>query len=94
MLHGPAAKLADDKSAARKSKLGIKLFFLYAFIYAGFVYIGVGYPELMGIRIMFGLNLAIVYGFGLIVLAIIMGFIYNFACSRLEDKLNKEEEKI
>jgi hypothetical protein len=28
---------------------------------------------------------------GLIVLAVVMGLIYNFFCTRLEDKLNKEE---
>jgi len=94
MLHGPAAKLDKDHAAERKAKLGIKLFFVYALIYAGFVFIGVSMPELMGLRIIFGLNLAIVYGFGLIILAIIMGFLYNAACSRLEDKLNKEEDKV
>ncbi|MDD3876722.1 MAG: DUF485 domain-containing protein [Bacteroidales bacterium] len=92
MLHGPAANLGDDNAAERKSKLGIKLFLIYALIYAGFVYIGVSYPDLMGIRLFFGLNLAIVYGFGLIVLAIIMGFLYHLACTRLENKLNKEED--
>jgi len=92
MLHGPAVKLDKDNSAERKSKLGVKLFLIYALIYAGFVFIGVSKPDLMGVRVFFGLNLAIVYGFGLIVLAIIMGFLYNLACSKLEDKLNKEEE--
>lgn len=94
MLHGPAAKLGKDNSAERKSKLGVKLFIIYALVYAGFVFIGVSKPEIMGIRIFFGLNLAIVYGFGLIVLAIIMGFLYNAACTRLENKLNIEEDKI
>lgn len=94
MLHGPAAKLGTDNAAARKSKLGIKLFILYALIYAGFVFIGVGYPNFMGNRIFLGLNLAIVYGFGLIILAIVMGFLYNAACTRLENKLNKEEDKV
>ena len=93
MLHGPAAKKEEDKAALRKSRLGIKLFFIYAMIYAGFVVIGVFNPSLMGVRVAFGLNLAIFYGFGLIILAIIMGFLYHLACSRLEDKLNIEEEQ-
>jgi len=66
-MHGPAAKLETDHAAAKKAKLGIKLFIFYILIYAGFVVIGF---------------------VGLIVLAIVMGFIYNAMCSRLEDKMN------
>lgn len=93
MFHGPASSHEDDYAAERKSRLGLKLFIAYALIYAGFVTIGVIRPELMGIRIIWGLNLAIVYGFGLILLAIIMGFLYHLACSRLEDKLNHHPDK-
>jgi uncharacterized membrane protein (DUF485 family) len=87
-MHGPAAKLETDHAAAKKAKLGIKLFIFYILIYAGFVVIGLVDPELMGLHIIGKQNLAIVYGFGLIVLAIVMGFIYNAMCSRLEDKMN------
>ncbi len=93
MLHEPASPQQEDKAAERKSRLGLKLFFVYAIIYAGFVFIGVTKPSLMGIRVIFGLNLAIVYGFGLIIIAIVMGFLYHLACSKLEDKLNIEEDK-
>ncbi len=87
-MHGPAAKLETDHAAAKKAKLGIKLFIFYILIYAGFVVIGLVDPELMGVHIIGKQNLAIVYGFGLIVLAIVMGFIYNAICSKLEDKMN------
>jgi uncharacterized membrane protein (DUF485 family) len=43
----------------------------------------------MALIVFGGLNLAIVYGFGLIVLAIIMGLIYNHLCTKKEDELNK-----
>ncbi len=88
MFHEPAAKEEIDHSAGKKAKIGLILFFIYLTIYAGFVAIGLFSPELMGIKIFYGLNLAIVYGFGLIVLAVLMGFIYNMVCSSLEDKLN------
>lgn len=91
MQHGPAIKLSDDKASKKKASLGVKLFFIYLLIYAGFVLIGLISPELMGKRIAFGLNLAIVYGFGLIILAVIMGWIYHMVCSSYEDKMNKEE---
>jgi uncharacterized membrane protein (DUF485 family) len=88
MLHGPAAELKEDKSADRKSKLGLKFFFVYLIVYAVFVALCLFYPDFTGKRVALGLNLAVFYGFSLIILAIVMGFFYNMACSRLEDKLN------
>ena len=90
MLHEPAVvDNTTDNAAEKKAKLGVILFFVYTIIYAGFVAIGLTYPELMGLEVMAGQNLAIVYGFGLIVLAIVMGFVYNYFCSKMEDKMNK-----
>jgi uncharacterized membrane protein (DUF485 family) len=89
MLHEPAAVIATDNAAAYKSKLGVILFIFYTLVYSGFVVIGLTNPELMGAELIGGQNIAIIYGFGLIVLAIIMGFIYNYFCTRMENKLNK-----
>lgn len=93
MLHEPAhQETGPDKAALKKSRLGVKLFIVYTIIYFGFVIIGVFYPDLMGTYIVGGQNLAIVYGFGLIILAIIMGFLYHVACTRLENQMNGGEE--
>jgi len=92
MLHGEAVKLEKDESAAQKSKIGLILFGVYALIYAGFVAINTLTPKTMGIRVFLGLNLAVVYGFGLIILAIVMGVAYNHYCTKLEDRLNKPSE--
>ena len=92
MHHGPAVELGKDYSIAYKTRLGVILFFIYLLVYVGFVFIGVFYPDLMGITALAGLNLAFVYGMGLIVLAIIMGLAYNYFCTRHEDKMNKEAE--
>ena len=89
--HGPAVKLGKDNASEWKSKLGIKLFAVYGLIYIGFVTIITVKPDLMSTKIVLGLNLAVVYGMGLIVLAIIMGLIYNFFCTKKEDELNKPE---
>lgn len=93
MHHGPAAELGKDHSIAYKTRLGVKLFLVYLLVYAGFVGIGVFSPRLMGTTALLGLNLAFVYGMGLIVLAIIMGLVYNYFCTRHEDKMQKEEQK-
>ncbi len=89
MHHGPAVKLGEDNASKYKEKLGLKLFFAYLFIYCGFVVIGLFYPESMGMHVLGEQNLAVVYGFGLIVLAIIVGFIYNAMCTKKENELNK-----
>lgn len=89
MLHEPSVEIGTDKAAPKKAKLGVIMFFIYTIVYAGFVLIGLTKPELMGLELIGGQNIAIIYGFGLIVLAIVMGFIYNYLCTTYEDKMNK-----
>jgi len=89
MGHGPAAQWGEDKASDYKARLGVYLFIFYVLVYAGFIVINVMAPKTMGIIVMAGLNLACVYGFGLIFLAIIMGLIYNHMCTKKEYELNK-----
>ena len=91
MGHGPAAKLGKDNASPYKQSLGIKLFIVYALVYAGFVAINTFKPKLMDTPVMLGQNLAVVYGMGLIVLAIVMGLVYNHMCTKKEDELNTDE---
>ena len=93
MDHGPAVELGRDEAAAIKSKIGLRLFFVYGLIYAGFVFINTVKPKLMAKDIFMGLNLAVVYGFGLIILAIVMGLLYNAFCTKKENELNPPETK-
>jgi uncharacterized membrane protein (DUF485 family) len=91
MDHGPAVKLGKDNASPIKSKIGIALFLVYLIVYSGFVAISVFSLKTMGKTVFAGVNLAVIYGFGLIVLAIIMGIIYNAICTAYENKLNKSE---
>lgn len=91
MLHEPAVELGKDNSIEKKTKLGIILFWVYCLVYAGFVVIGTISPKTLGLQLFGGLNMAIVYGMGLIILAAVMGLIYNFFCTRYEKQLNKED---
>lgn len=93
MDHGPAVKLGVDLASKKKAKLGVILFIFYSLVYAGFVTIGVTNYELFGKIIFAGLNLAVVYGFGLIIFAIILGLAYHSICNKYENKMNKEEQK-
>lgn len=92
MLHEPAKKAGPDLAAGFKSRLGIKMFIVYAIVYAGFVVINVAKPVLMEKEIVFGLNLAVVYGFGLIIFALIMALVYNYFCAAEEKKHHNSNE--
>lgn len=85
MDHGPSTDWGEDRAAEYKTRLGLWMFIAYSIVYAGFVVINSVRPELMG-RLFGGLNLAIVYGMGLIVLALIMAFVYNALSGRAEER--------
>jgi uncharacterized membrane protein (DUF485 family) len=87
MDHGPASDWSKDKASNFKTRIGIWMFMLYAIIYLGFVLINTINPSLMASDIG-GLNLAIIYGFGLIIFALMLAFVYNAICSAAEEELN------
>ena len=90
MLHEPAAQeQGEDLATEYKTRLGIRLFIVYALVFAGFVAINTFAPAIMGFIVLFGLNLAIIYGFFLIILAIVLGLVYNSLCTAKEKELNK-----
>ena len=91
MLHEPAAKQEKDNASEWKAKLGIKLFWLYCIIYMGFVGIAVFAPSVMKTTVLAGTNLAVIYGLVLIIFAIILGLVYNHACTKKENELSKKE---
>ncbi len=92
MLHEPAVELGIDYASKRKSRLGLILFLVYGIIYAGFVILGLFFTDSLGLIVFSGLNLAVVYGFGLILLAIVMGFVYSLVCTHMEEQMNGRRE--
>jgi uncharacterized membrane protein (DUF485 family) len=92
MLHEPAAKQEKDNASEWKAKLGIKLFWLYCIIYMAFVGIAVFAPELMKTPVLAGTNLAIIYAMALIIFAIVLGLLYNHACTKKENELSDDKE--
>ena len=61
------------------SPIGLKLFLLYLTAYGVFVALNAFWPEVMKTPAVAGVNLAIVYGFGLIVGAFVLALIYAVA---------------
>ena len=92
MLHGKAAPNVEDKASNIKTRIGLWMFLLYTLVYAGFIVITVTVPDLMETNIG-QINLAIFYGLGLIVFALILALIYNHLCSKHENNMNGNEEK-
>jgi hypothetical protein len=55
-----------------------------------FIVINVVWPTAMGAIVVYGLNVAIVYGFALIVIAFLMAIFYNRLCTRHEKSFETE----
>ena len=86
MLHEPAVSSDVDPAIAYKTRVGVRLFLLYALVYVGFVTINVVNPLAMESIIFLGLNLAVVYGVGLIALAFILALVYTRLCAGKEQE--------
>ena len=91
MLHEPSALVGKDPSSPYKTRLGLWMFLAYCLFYAGFVAINLLSPQAMAAIVFMGLNLATVYGFALIIVALIMALIYNALCSAKEAELAEPE---
>lgn len=87
MLHEPAAKSGKDPAFSYKRRLGVWFFLIYGIVYAGFVVLNLAAPAVMDAILVFGLNVAVLYGFGLIVFALLLALVYNRACGRKEAAL-------
>ncbi len=90
MLHESAVVHGADKAAAYKRRLGLIMLAVYGVIYLVFIVINVATPKTMGTIVVGGLNLAIVYGFALIVIAFLLAIAYNWACTRHEKSFEGE----
>jgi uncharacterized membrane protein (DUF485 family) len=88
MQHGPAVDSGPDPASGYKTRLGVVMFIIYCFFYVGFVLTNVlTEGEAMQIIVFRGLNVAVVYGMGLIILALVMALIYNALCTNKEREL-------
>ncbi len=64
----------------RSSRIGMVLFGVYLLLYGGFVLINAFSPATMEMTPIAGVNLAILYGFGLIVAALLLALLYGWLC--------------
>jgi uncharacterized membrane protein (DUF485 family) len=69
----------------RNARIGLILFSVYLILYCGFVFLNAFAPDIMETKPIAGLNLAILYGFGLIVSAVLMSLFYGVLCRDEKD---------
>lgn len=94
MDHGPSTDWKVEKSGSYKSKLGLIMFAIFTPIYMGFVLMSVISPSFMATEVG-DLNISIVYGFFIIILAVVLAVVYNKLCSNKEkhdDPVTHEQE--
>jgi len=66
--------------SSRNSRNGLILFAVYLIFYGGFVFLNAFDPVSMERTPVAGLNLAVLYGFGLIFGAVLLSAIYGLLC--------------
>lgn len=84
MLHEPVTPSGKDPAGPYKIRLGIWMFLAYSLFYASFVAINLLNPLAMAAIIFAGLNLATVYGFALIIVALLEALVYDWLCRKKE----------
>lgn len=80
--HGPLhpKEIEDPIVAARNARYGMILFLIYLAFYGGFVGLNAFFPAQMESTPALGLNLAILYGFALIIAAMVLALLYSWQC--------------
>ena len=69
---------------SRNALIGAILFIIYLALYGGFVILTAFAPSVMEITPLAGVNLAILYGFGLILAALLLAVVYGLLCRNEE----------
>jgi uncharacterized membrane protein (DUF485 family) len=69
-------------AASRAARHGLRLFALYVVLYGGFMGLAAFAPQLMAEASVAGVNLAVLYGLGLILAALVLAGVYMALCRR------------
>jgi len=77
----------------QNARIGMALFGVYLLLYGGFVLLNAFAPQLMEITPIAGVNLAILYGFGLIIAALLLAMLYGFLCKSTDESSAKEGDQ-
>ncbi len=78
--HLTTSTSADDVAAPRNARYGLILFAVYSSLYLAFMLLNAFMPQVMETIVFAGINLAVVYGLGLIATAFILALVYVWLC--------------
>ena len=73
------------------ARLGLYLFAVYLLLYGGFVFLNAFAPQTMEATPVAGVNLAVLYGFALILAALLLALLYGWWCKPAPAEDAKEE---
>lgn len=76
---------------SRNARIGLVLFSVYLVLYGGFMLLTAFAPETMGSTPLPGVNLAILYGFGLILAAFVLALLYGALCRSSRDAVQRDD---
>jgi uncharacterized membrane protein (DUF485 family) len=88
----PVTEGAEEQTSARATRYGRILFVFYALLYGGFVLINAFDPALMQTTPLGGINLAVLYGLGLIFAAFALALFYDWLCRVLAKSPQQKDE--
>ncbi len=80
--HAPDAP--EEIASPRRTRLGLCLFAVYLALYVGFVLLNALAPERMAWTPFAGVNLAVLFGLGLILAAFLLSLVYELLCRRID----------
>lgn len=79
----PAVREQEDEAVVtHNTRMGVLLFAVYVLFYGGFVALSAFRHETMAHPLIAGVNLAVVYGFALIIVALALALIYMKICRK------------
>ncbi len=89
----PPLRAAEDHPdlVGANARAGMWLFGVYLTLYAGFVGLSAFAPGFMARQMLGGVNLAVLYGMGLIAAAVVLAFVYMGLCRRISDRHDASE---
>ena len=76
---------------SRNSRVGLIFFAIYLVLYGGFMLLNTFYPDTMEATPWAGINVAILYGCGLIVAAVVLALIYGVYCGASEEQSSEDQ---
>ena len=84
--------MSDPSENPQHSRLGLRLFLIYTLFYAGFVFVNAFAAQLSEWIPFGGLNLAIWWGFALIIFAFVLSMVYGLFAGSDEAKQEESQE--